>query len=134
MTRSRVNLPRHQRGMSALAILTVLLIASFLLTCIFKVMPIYMDAWTVKSVIGDPAEAGEFDGKSVETIRKQIQGKFDMNRIETIAIKDVKFKNEKGKLIITANYEKRVPLIQNIDVVVHFDNFIYEVDGGYEDE
>ena len=49
-----------------------------------------------------------------------------MNRIDGISYRDVKISRAKGKTKIDATYEKRVPFLFNIDVMVKFDKLVYE--------
>jgi hypothetical protein len=56
-----------------------------------------------------------------------VQRQFDVSRIDTISAKDIKFTEGKNGREANANYEKRVPLIANIDVVVKFDKLVYKL-------
>lgn len=116
----------RQRGMSALGILFVLLVASFVLTCVIKLLPHYMDSWTLNSAISKSVENNQYKGMSSGEIRSKVGKYLDINRLEVIKAKDIKIKREKGITYIDASYEKRVPLMFNVDVVMKFDQLQYE--------
>lgn len=121
----------QQRGMSMLSVLTIILVGSFFLTCGVKLVPLYMDAWTVDKAIKSGVESGAYKNLSGGEIKSKLTSKFDMNRVESIKVSEIKVKRLKGgKMEIDASYEKRVPLIQNIDVVVKFDYLKYEFASG----
>ncbi|MCR8923310.1 DUF4845 domain-containing protein [Dasania sp. GY-MA-18] len=121
--------PIRQRGMSGLSLLVVLLLIGFFATVLVKLLPIYMESWTIKGAINGAIEDGG-QGLSAADIRKSLDRQFTVNQVTAIAVKDIEIKREKnGKMTINANYEKRVPFMQNVDVVVKFEKFIFEVQG-----
>ena len=120
----------RQHGLSMLSILTILFIGSFILLCSSKLIPLYIDAWTIDKAIKKGVESGEFSSLSAGQIKSKLTNKFDMNRVEALKVSDIQIKRLKnGEMSIDASYEKRVPLIQNIDVVVKFDNLTYQFSG-----
>ena len=126
-----MNTACRQRGMSSLSLLVVLMVAAFFLTCALKLGPLYIDAMTIKGTINSALEKNDFDGLSVGQIKTKLAKYFEINRIEGVSAGDVKVtRSSKGGTTIDASYEQRVPLIFNIDVVVKFDQLIYEIETG----
>lgn len=115
-----------QRGFSLLGILFFMLVGTFALTCVLKIAPVYIDANTVRSSIQNSIDKGEYKGMSPSQVKSKIGKYFDVNRVDAIHIKDVKVVREKGMMTIDARYEKRVPFMSNIDVVVKFDQYLFE--------
>lgn len=124
---SVMQLRKQQMGMGALGWLIVLGLASFALTCFFRIGPVYLDYWQTKKALDVVLLSAQSSGKGRDQILSAIQRQFDVSRIETIATKDIKFVDGKKGREINANYEKRVPLIANIDVVVKFDKLVYNL-------
>lgn len=116
-----------QQGLSMLSWMSILFVVSFFVTCAVKLTPVYMDSWTVKSVIESVAAKQKIETQSPEKIRSAIALQFMTNRVEAIKARDIKITREKGKVIIDANYEKRVPLMYNVDAVVKFDKLYIEI-------
>ena len=124
-----MSMKHHQRGMSGLSILVVLLLIGFFATAIIKLLPIYMESWTVKGALTAVVEEGG-DGLTPTEIRSKIGRQFTVNQVTAINEKDILIKRLKGgKISIDANYEKRVHFMQNVDVVVKFEKFMFEVQG-----
>lgn len=121
--KNAVQLPSRQAGLGALGWLIVLAIASFLLTCLFKVGPVYIDHWQLRQALdealADPAIATKSRSDLMEAIRRN----FEVNRIEVIKASAVRVNETRDGRELDASYEKRVPLLQNIDVVVKFEDF-----------
>lgn len=122
-----VNLPSRQTGLGALGWLIVLAIASFALTCFFKLGPVYLDYWQVKQaleeVLADPQVAAQPKDELLVTIGRN----FDVNRIEVIRPNQLRITETREGRELDASYEKRVPLVHNIDVVVKFDQLKYSL-------
>ena len=115
----------RQTGLGALGWLIVLAIASFLLTCFFKVGPIYLDYWSAKKSLDNTinGNAGKPKGELLKAIDKQLE----VDGINVIKTKDFKFNQTRDGLELNASYEQRVPLIANVDVVVKFENLKYSL-------
>ena len=116
-----------QRGMSTMGLLLVLLIAAFFLMSAFKLLPIYMENWTVRETIERAVNQGELNGKSPAAMREALRKTLELNNVEVIKAKDIRFKQEDHMTKVDASYEARVPLIFNIDVVVKFEDLIFDV-------
>lgn len=114
----------HQRGMGLLGWIVVLAIASFFLTCLLKIGPLYMDYWTLQKVLDDVA-ANSVAGQSKNDIRASIQRRLDTNRVDFFKVGEIRFEETREALIMDAGFERRVPLMGNIDVVVKFDQLRY---------
>lgn len=120
----------NQRGISTLGLLTVLLVASFFMMCAAKMLPLYLQAWTVKNTIERTIEDGALSGKSPSAIRSALGRSFTVNQVDAISLKDVKIARTKTGVDIDASYEVRQPLIYNIDFVLRFDMLKFRVAAG----
>lgn len=122
-----MQLRSRQTGLGMIQWAVIISIAGLLGLCAFRLVPIYLDHITIRQVVKNAAEDPESRKMTAAEIRKSMQGAFLTNRIETIKLKDIKFKTERGLITMDASYEVRVPLIYNIDAVVKFDNLVYEI-------
>jgi hypothetical protein len=120
----------RQAGLGMLGWLIVLAVASFFLTCFLKVGPIYLDYWQTKGALDDVMASSKAVSMSKDELRNSITKHLDVSRIETIKAKEVRITDGKDGREVDATYEKRVPLIANIDVVVKFDTLKYKLVGG----
>ncbi len=119
-----MRLRSRQGGLGALGWLVVLGVAAFFLLCAFRVGPIYLEQMQVKAVL-DEAFASTRGGMSRHELLESIRKRFEVNGIEVLSTRDIKFVESREGITVDCNYEKRVPLIANIDVVVKFDNLKY---------
>ena len=107
--------------------MAVLFVIAIFVTCAVKIVPLYLDAWTVKTAIENVVDKQIEKTQSVRGIRSDIGRQFIANRVEVVELKKIKIKKIKNKIVIDANYEKREPLFYNIDVVVKFDDLVFEI-------
>ncbi len=122
-----MQLRKQQMGMGTLGWLIVLAIASFALTCFFRIGPVYLEYWQTKKALDLVLVGPQASGKGRAELISSIQKQLDVSRIESIETKNIKFVENKAGREVNANYEKRVPLIANLDVVVKFDKLVYKL-------
>lgn len=122
-----MRLRKQQQGLGMLGWLIVLGIASFALTCFFRVGPVYLEYWQAKKAIDLVIEGSRASSMSKDELLTAIEKQLNVSTVEVIKKKDIKITESKGEREVNANYEKRVPLIANIDVVVKFDKLIYKL-------
>lgn len=125
MKRAQSTAFSRQLGMGAVGTLVTLAIAGFFLTCFFKVGPLYLDYWQAKKVLDDVVSGARVANLSKQELIDSIQKRLDVSRIDAFQAKDVRIVDSRAGRELDAGYEKRVPLMSNIDVVVKFDSLKY---------
>ena len=114
---------RKQRGMSLLGMLCLALAGGFILLCCFRVLPAYFDnmyiAEGLKSLNNPEGQLSEL---SKDEVKKQLSTFFRLNNVRNFPMKEIEIKRDKNGLSVKADYEKRVHLLHNIDVVMTFEN------------
>ena len=110
-----------QQGLSALGILLVLAIVGFFLTVAARLGPLYIDNSFVnaalQSLSSEPVHKLS-DGK----IRRRLQDSFTVNSVRDVFAKDTVIERRKTATIVRLDYERRVHLFANVDIVVVFKN------------
>lgn len=118
---------RRQAGMTTLGWLATAITAGFLVVCLIKIGPVYMESWTVKSILEQAAEEARSEGLSKGQIRERVSKKFLVNTVNGVTMADVVVVGKGENMEIDASYEVQKPLLFNIDVVVKFDDMIVPV-------
>lgn len=113
---------RSQRGLSLLGWMMVLAIVAFLASTAFKIIPHYMDYYALEKLI---TSVENEKGQGISTpadFRDYVRKGMQVNSIRDIDLdKALDVKLENNDFYATLKYEKREPLIENLDLVVHFD-------------
>lgn len=102
----------------------VLLIAVLLglfFTVGLKVGPLYVDHNLITVLCQDLIDNGEANSMTVTEVRDSISSTLRINNVTDFDLNSIRLGKENGEAIITVAYEKRVPLIANLDIVATFD-------------
>lgn len=113
---------RSQKGMSVLSWLMVLALVAFFASAAFKVIPHYLDYMSMEKIITsvETDEALEID--NIGEFYGHVSRGMQVNSIRDLNLKEaLEVKIENNEFRAHLQYEKREPLIQNIDLVVRFD-------------
>lgn len=115
---------KRQHGGSMLGTLVMIIALGFVVLCVLKLVPIYLENWQLKSILKSIEE--EYSGTqmvaSKDDIRIKLAKRMRMDQVNAIDYKTVVLTREDDFLLIDASYESRVPLVANIDVVIKFDD------------
>ncbi|WP_405120454.1 DUF4845 domain-containing protein [Pseudomonas leptonychotis] len=111
-----------QKGMSILGWLMVLTVVAFFASAAFKVLPHYFDNMALEKMITSVEADKALDVRTVGDFYSYISKGMQVNSIRDLDMqKAIKVKVENNEFRVHMKYEKREPLIQDIDLVVRFD-------------
>lgn len=114
---------QHQKGMSSLGWLAVLMIGSFVMLSLFRLTPVYMDDRYIKqALIGLADEGAQIQDMSNSEIRKKLSSFFMVNNVRNFSAKEFKIERKREQVLVKMIYEVRVPMIYNISAVMSFNN------------
>ncbi|HKL51710.1 MAG TPA: DUF4845 domain-containing protein [Wenzhouxiangellaceae bacterium] len=109
----------NQRGMTLIGFLIVLAAALFVAYIAMKLVPIYINHYSVvssmKSMAEEPGAANMSEGR----LRDFLSRKFSTSYVKHVTARDIQIVRGTGVEII-AEYEVREDLIGNLDAVVTF--------------
>src|SRR5476651_424919 len=100
-----------QRGVSITGLIITLAILGFLAVMAAKLMPAYIEYYTVKKMLATMEQSGQLTG-SVRDIRRA----YDTRN----AIEDVEITKEGGETVLTATWSTKVPLVSNASACLDF--------------
>jgi hypothetical protein len=116
-----------QRGIGGISALLILGTIIIFATAAVKLAPIYLDYWTLSRIITDIVEEKRSSDATPADIRRELSSRFITNRVESVSLRDIKISTDKKGILIDARYEKRTPVMFNVDAVVRFDEAIFLV-------
>jgi len=113
----------RQQGMSMLGAVFAILLGAFALTCVLKLGPAYLQNWQINSILSSMQAEYKHSDSVVEkrALRDKLSKRFDIDQIKAIDYKDVEIDRDADDLVVKANYESRIELLGNIDVVLKFE-------------
>ncbi len=122
---------RNQTGLTLMSFIVVLAVLGFFAFIGMKLFPMYERGYSVRSALkGIANEAGVAD-KEPDQIKDELFKRFDVGYVDDSIVSRDKVKVERGDngLVISVDYEERVPMLYNLDVVGRFD-FKQPLNGG----
>lgn len=117
-----MNTRHRQRGMSIPSMLLIAVMVGFFVMCAVRMTPPYFEYLSVREIIKTIAREHNPEEEGIGDIRRRVAMMFNTNQIYDLAPKDVEVYRKDGETFIDANYEKRVPIIANIDAVMKFED------------
>ncbi|MGB0442405.1 MAG: DUF4845 domain-containing protein [Pseudohongiellaceae bacterium] len=121
MEKTAVNNLSRQRGISSAGVLLIAVLLGLFFTVGLKVGPLYVDHNLITGLCQDLIDNGEANGMTVTEVRDRISSTLRINNVTDFDLNSIRMRKENGEAIITVAYEKRVPLIANLDIVATFD-------------
>lgn len=121
---------QRQRGAGYISTATIIFVFIVFLTAAVKVVPVYLENLTIRSVLEAVAEDFSIEQRKLgkQEVREVISKRFSMNQIDHISAKDINLTRKNSMLVINANYEHRVAFMANIDFMIKFENNIFNID------
>ncbi len=115
-----------QRGLGMLQWALVIAIAGFFLMFAFKVIPLYAENRYVESALRALVGSGDnLEEMSNTEITKKLNSFYMINNVRSAGpTENIKIEREAEKTLVTIDYETRVPLMYNIDLVLSFKNHL----------
>lgn len=83
-----------------------------------------MDHWTRVNAISSLSDQEDLSAKRRLDIMKMIHKRFVINSLEPLAANEIKLDVQGNRLFVHMDYEKRVNLVANLDVVVSFNESV----------
>jgi hypothetical protein len=112
---------RAQSGLSMVGWLFVLVLVAFFSSVAFKIFPHYLDNKAIKKIITQVETDRALEIRTIPELRSHISKGLQINAIDLKMDEAFAFKTEGNSIDVTVKYEKREPLIKNIDLVLNFD-------------
>lgn len=107
---------KYQRGVSLTGLIFVLAILGFLAIVAMKTVPAYAEYSAVKDAIKVAKDAGG----TAREMQISFDKNADINNVEAVKGRDLVISKESGETEISFEYEKRIPLVANVSLLIDF--------------
>ena len=120
----QVDIMKRQRGISLIGFILLLAVAVFVTYIGMKIVPIYVDYFSVSSAMKGIQNEPGIANKSPRDIKSLFFRRLYVNFVEVVKEENVKV-TRRGGLQLQVAYEVRRPIMGNLDVIVTFDKSVY---------
>lgn len=111
-----------QKGMSLPSVVLMLAVVVFIASAAFKMLPHYLDYMSLDKIITSVEAERSAEMSTVRDFYDYVGKGQAVNRIENLDLEEaVAVKVEGEHFLVRLSYEKREPLIGNLDLVANFD-------------
>lgn len=112
-----------QKGWSFTGVLLAIALGMFALSVAFKLVPHYLDNRGMKKIINAVDSSPALEISTVSDFYSYVGKSMQVNSIRDVDLnKALSVTVENNRFLAHLKYEKREPLIRNIDLVVMFDD------------
>ena len=110
---------RRERGIGLIQLIITLSVVAFIGVMAAKVMPSYLEFFSVKKMFAAMEQNGELQG-TVSEIRRAYERRNNIEDVKSVRPGDIEITKEGGETVITANWSARVPLVYNVSACLDF--------------
>jgi len=111
---------RRQRGMGFAGVLLLLIAIVFVAIIGMKLVPAYIEYFTIKKAVAAITESGELRNATVADVRKAFDRRANVDDITVIKPADLEITKDGNDIVVGFAYEKKIPLFYNISVLIDF--------------
>jgi hypothetical protein len=108
-----------QRGVSLTGLIVTLCVLGFIAVMAAKLMPAYVEYFTVKKMFAAMDQAGDLKG-TVRDIRRSFDTRNAIEDVKSVKGEDLEITKEGGETVITATWSNKVPLVSNVSACLDF--------------
>jgi hypothetical protein len=101
-------------------VLLLLIAIVFVAIIGMKLVPAYIEYFTVKKAVTTMAQSGELRNATVADVRKAFQSRAAIDDITAVKATDLEITKDGNGIVVGFAYEKRIPLFSNISVLIDF--------------
>jgi len=111
---------RSQRGIGFIGLIFVFAVAAVVLLLGLKLLPVYIEFFSVKKVVAAMAKGEEVKSGTVTDIRKSFNRRAVIDDIKSIIGDDLEITKEGGETVIVATWQHKVALFTGYTLLVDF--------------
>ena len=114
--------PKRQRGLTAISWILIIAIAVFLSMIGLKLVPIYLEHYSIQTLLRQLPEEPFIGEKGPAEIRKSLIARLKINSVYDFNPNNIVIKKGLNTYLVDVSYEVREPVLANVDIVVSFSN------------
>lgn len=110
----------RQKGITVVGMLLVAGFVFFVALIGIKIVPSYIEFWSVKKVLKAMANDPELQNMSVKEVRGSFDRRATIDNITAVKADDLEVSKEGGETVVTATYSVKTPLFGNLSAYMDF--------------
>ena len=111
---------RRESGLSLWLFLFVLAVLLVIAIVGFRVLPAYIEYFSVRSALVQSMSEAQDPSNAVE-VRRIFQKRVDAGYIQSVDGRDIEFRKDRNNYIATIAWSRRLPLVANVSLMIDFE-------------
>ncbi len=111
---------QRQRGIGFVGLICIFAVVGVVVLLGLKLVPAYLEFFSVKKVIGAMANAEEVRSGTVADIRKSFARRSVIDNIYALTEQDLEITKDGGETVVTAAWQQRVSLFTGYTLLIDF--------------
>lgn len=112
---------QKQKGISLPGLLVWAVILILIAISSLKIAPAYIEFSTIKKNLSAIVKDMNAQSADLNQIRMSFNKRAQIDNIKSINAQDIKINKENGRIVLSASYTVRIPLVSNISLTIDFD-------------
>jgi len=114
------SLKSSQQGVSLTGLIMVAFVLIFVAILGMKLVPAYLHSQQISQIFKDISRDSMMLNAPAKDIKESFSKRANINYITDMSPEDIDINKEDGKLILSANYFVKIPLVANITLLLEF--------------
>ncbi len=110
-----------QRGLSLIGLLITSAVVVFFALVGFKLLPSYIEYWTIQRIVSDLGRSPELRGTSILSVQNAFDRRATIDNVTSVKGRDLEVNKVGEGFEIATNWSTRVPLFSNINACLDFE-------------
>ena len=111
---------KHQQGVSFFGLVLIFVVLAMIGALGLKLVPVYLDAFSVKKILNAMATSEEIKSGTVKEIRDSFDRRANIDNVSALKGADLEITKENNETVILAAWTQRIPLIPNYTLLIDF--------------
>lgn len=111
---------QRQRGIGFVSLIFVFAVCAVVLLLGMKLMPVYLELFSVKKVMAAIAQGEDVKSGTVTDIRKSFDRRAVIDNIQAVSGQDLEISKDAGETVVVATWQHRVALFTGYTLLVDF--------------
>ncbi|MDP2785713.1 MAG: DUF4845 domain-containing protein [Sulfurimicrobium sp.] len=111
---------KNQQGMTFFGVMFVGMVLIFGAILVMKLIPPYLEFWSVQKIINVMAKDSALPGMTVSEARASFDRRAVIDNVQVIKGADLEIAKDRGTTVVSAEYSVTVPIAGNISALLEF--------------
>lgn len=112
---------KHQRGMTFISMMILIILGISITLLGVKLAPSYIEFFSVQKIMATMAKDPAFPAMSPQEVRNSFDRRATIDYVESVNGKDLDLSKENGQNVASVEYSKKIPLVLNISACLDFE-------------